>query len=233
MQIWEVAHWNFEKHIDKIRKNPKGGPPIPFSDVVDGSSVAFEIIKSGTWKDREGKEHDSTDYVGHRFVPREEEIPDDWGDKIFSLDACVNWKPTYEEQMKAFPLSNEIGLAPIAPTEDKQTDDVPIDDEPPPEEPKETGTVKDVEAESKKFQDRANKSKEVELECPGGGTIGVDLEKLKECPKCAIWDDCADTADRLKAEEKAAAKKEVKKEKPPEEKPPEKKKILRRRRKLG
>lgn len=215
IQIWEVAHWNFEKHLSKISKHPKGGAPIPFSDVVDGKSIAYEIVKSGTFTNDQGKESDSMDFVGHRFVEREEEIPDEFGDRIFPLDGCIKFKPTWEEQEKAFPLSAEILLAPAPPSEDKQGDDTPIDDEPSKEEPKERKKKDPVEEEREPEETS-------DLECPGGGTIGADLEKLPECNKCKIWDECADATDKVKTKKKA--------DKPKEEKPAEKKKIMRRRR---
>jgi hypothetical protein len=37
--------------------------------------------------------------------------------------------------------------------------------------------------------------------CPGGGTIGVDIDKLDHCMNCEVWDDCRDVKDRA-AEEK-------------------------------
>jgi hypothetical protein len=214
IQIWEVAHWNFEKHLSKISKHPKGGAPIPFSDVADGKTIAFEIVKSGTFTNDQGKEQDSMDFVGHRFVERETEIPDDWDEKSFSLDACIKWKPTWKEQEKAFPLSGEILLAPATPapaTEEKQSDDVPIEDAEAPESPPEETEEEEVEESS-------------ENECPGGGTFGEDLEKLVACNKCTVWDACADANDKLKMAQKKKEPKKV------EEKPVEKKKIIRRRR---
>jgi hypothetical protein len=215
IQIWEVAHWNFEKHLSKISKHPKGGAPIPFSHVIDGKSIAFEIVKSGTYTDGSGKERDSKDFLGHRFVERDEEVPDEFGDKIFALDACIKFKLTWEEQEKAFPLSKQEAIS-AAPTKDAQSDDKPIDDENEEKKPS-TSEAEDTQSESSTS----------ELECPGGGTIGVDLEKLDACGKCGIWDDCSDAADKLKKTAKTSKKEE------PAEKPTEKKKILRRRRRLS
>jgi len=213
IQIWEVAHWNFEKHLSKISKHPKGGAPIPFSHVIDGKSIAFEIVKSGTYTDGSGKERDSKDFLGHRFVERDEEVPDEFGDQIFPLDGCVRFKLTWEEQAKAFPLTVGTSNGATA-SKETQTDDTPIDDEAPIK-----GTPKDYEEEE-------TPKSTTEVECPGGGTLGVDLEKLGDaCNKCAVWDDCSDAADALK---KKGNKKATEKKEP--EKPPEKKKIMRRRR---
>ncbi len=101
---------------------------------------------------------------------------------------------------------------PPAPTQDAQSDDTPIDD-----------NENEVKSESPREED----VKTTDVECPGGGSIGVDLEKLDACGKCGIWDDCSDAADKLKKSAKNTKKEE------PAEKPPEKKKILRRRRRLS
>ena len=219
IQIWEVAHWNFEKHLSKISKHPKGGAPIPFPDVVDGKSIAFEIVKSGTFINSQGKEQDSKDFVGHRFVEREEEIPEEWFDEedgiVFPLDHAIKFKPTWDEQEKAFPLSGEIALAPAPASEDRQGDDEISKDEPtdvPEDEPKRNTRQK---------RKREKKEEPSGLECPGDGTVGVDLEKLPECNKCDIWDECADAADKLKT---------IPKKEKPKEEAPKKKKIIRRKR---
>ena len=208
IQIWEVAHWNFEKHLSKISKHPRGGAPVPFSHVIDGKSIAFEIVKSGTFTNDSGKEQDSKDFVGHRFVEREEEIPDEFGDKIFPLDACIKFRPTWEEQEKAFPMS--VSDVPVAPTEEAQSDDKPIND------------GDDLNTPPAKKSAQKEQVETASDECPGEGTIGVDLEKLDACGKCKIWDDCSAIADNLK---KGGAAKEP-------EAPPEKPKIMRRRRRL-
>ena len=204
IQIWEVAHWNFEKHLSKISKHPRGGAPVPFSHVIDGKSIAFEIVKSGTFTNDSGKEQDSKDFVGHRFVEREEEIPDEFGDKIFPLDACIKFRPTWEEQEKAFPMA--VSDIPVAPTEDAQSDDKPIDD----------SKIKAAPLDEEKVEAAAD-------DCPGGGTMGVDLEKLDACAKCKVWDDCSAMADDLKKADNGKKEPEA---------PPEKPKVMRRRRRL-
>lgn len=245
IQIWEVSHYFSYRNIDKIAKNPRGGAPVPYSHVIDGKSIAFEIQKSGSFTDSQGKEHDSLDFVGYRFVDRETEIPDEFGDKIFPLDACVRYKPTWEEQEKAFPLSKEILLAPATkePTEEKQTDDdmeeeeekklvvgyqcehcqADVYDTPSGRVCAEGHGGIDGEEIPKPIHQKKEEPEVEEGECPGGGTIGVDMEKLPECAKCEIWDDCADAADKLKA-------KQSKPKQQPKEEPAPKKKIMRRRR---
>jgi hypothetical protein len=99
----------------------------------------------------------------------------------------------------------------VAPTEDTQSDDKPIND----------GDDLNTPPAEKSAQ-----KEEVETasdECPGGGTMGVDLEKLEACGKCKVWDDCSAMADNLKKADNGKKEPEA---------PPEKKKIMRRRRRL-
>jgi len=202
LKIWEVAHWNTEKHISEIAKHPKGGAPIPFSDVVMGKQIAFKIVKSGTYTDSQGKERDSMDFVGHRFVERESPIPEKFADKLFSLDACIKFNPTWEEQATAFPLASKP-----EPTYEPSTEGIRA-----PALERESGPgdyhteLPETTQEDSPFYDNPP----TVLECPGGGIIGVDLEKLDDCKKCLVWDECSDEQDKLKGKSKT-------KEKPKEE----------------
>jgi len=208
LQIWEVAWWNFEKHVDEIAKNPKGGAPVPFSDYDDGKSIAFSIKKSGTFTDSSGKERDSMDFVGHRFVDRDEKIPDKILDQSFSLDECINIHPEFSVMEEAFTgqkgQSTDEETAPeTQPASEEETHSEPMsEDEPPVEAP------------------------EADFECPGGGTPGLDIEKLPECAKCEHYDPCSDLADSAGAPPETEKKEETKKE--PEKKT--RKRIVRRRR---
>jgi len=212
LQIWEVAWWNFEKHVDEIAKNPKGGAPVPFSDYDQGKSIAFSIKKSGTFTDASGKERDSMDFVGHRFVDRDEPVPDEILNISFSLDECVTIHPSFEKMEEAFPVEGS------QPANNDQT-------------PPETQTAStDNDNDSQPAKEEKKKEKEVEapsadFECPGGGTPGLDIEKLPECNKCEHYDPCSDLADTAGAP--APEEKKEEKSEPSEKKT--RKRIVRRR----
>jgi len=102
LQIWEVAHFFFEQHIDEIAKTPRGGGAIPFSDVEVGKSIAFSIKSTGKYNDG-NTERESISYSGHRFIDRQTpEIPDHILDQIFPLDEVIMMRPDYEEMETAF-----------------------------------------------------------------------------------------------------------------------------------
>lgn len=209
LQIWEVAWWNFEKNVDEIAKNPKGGAPVPFSDWDEGKSIAFSIKKSGTFTDSSGKERDSMDFVGHRFVDRDENIPDEILEQSFSLDECITIHPAYEVMEEAFPVE---GATPAPVNNDK---------------PEETHSAPEEEPATEKMPEHEpeEEAPDADFECPGGGTPGLDIEKLPECAKCEHYDPCSDLADSAGA----PSEPEKKEEKPKSEKKT-RKRIVRRRR---
>jgi hypothetical protein len=212
IQIWEVAWWNFEKHVDEIAKNPKGGAPVPFSDYDIGKSIAFSIKKSGTFTDSSGKERDSMDFVGHRFVDRDEKIPDSILDQSFSLDECITVHPEFSVMEEAFTGQKSGSSEEKEPeTQPASEDDTPSETSSPSTEP-ETAT--------------STKAPEADFECPGGGTPGLDIEKLPECAKCPHYDPCSDLADSAGAPPAT----ETEKAEPKESEKKERKRIIRRRR---
>jgi hypothetical protein len=212
IQIWEVAWWNFEKNVDEIAKSPKGGAPVPFSDYDDGKSIAFSIKKSGKFTDSSGKERDSMDFVGHRFVDRDEKVSDEILDQSFSLDEIITIHPDFTVMEEAFTgqkgSPNEEGTT--APDTQAASDDNDKED------PRQHGEPDD---------EPPVEVPEADFECPGGGTPGLDIEKLPECAKCEHYDPCSDLADSA-----GAPAQEEKKEEKPEPEKKTRKRIVRRRR---
>jgi len=164
-QIWEVAHWFFEDKIDEIAKLPQGGGVEPFSNPDIGSKIHFKIRSEGKFEDDEGHEHDSFSYAGHKFIPRQEPIPDNILDMVdkYPLDQLVVMHPSYENIKEAFPpTSTTYG---------------------------ETSTTE--EARTRKYAEKEEDiPASVENPCPGGGSFGVDMNKLDACAECPVWDDC-------------------------------------------
>lgn len=94
LQILEVAHFTFQKHLDSLMRNPKrGGKPIQFAHPTKGKSVWFEVKKSGSYTRTDGSKGESRENLGFRFVDREEEIPEEIFDSVFSLDECIIMHP--------------------------------------------------------------------------------------------------------------------------------------------
>jgi len=93
IQLWEISHFSMEEKLSVIASLPKGGGAIEFAHPDEGMSVAFL---------RKGAGAKNTQYLGHRFVPREIKIPEKLLDMTFPVDSVIKMHPTYEEIETAF-----------------------------------------------------------------------------------------------------------------------------------
>ena len=202
LQIWEVAHFFFEKNVDAIAKNPKGGAPVVFSDPDSGKTIAFEIEKSGTYTDDNGKERDSQAWVGHRFIDRDEKIPDEILEQSFSLDDIIDMHPDTDTVYKSFHGEGEEKQ----PEKEEETDE-------------EREEREETEREEAEAREQAEKEEKTPADtgtdmCPVGGDFGVDCDKYEDCDDCEIYDDCSDENERLEKEKEKEKKPTLKKKKP-------------------
>lgn len=194
IQIWEVAHWNFEKEIDERAKKKRGGGYTVFSDPDDGKSISFSIKASGSYVDAGGTKRESIDFAGHQFEDRDGPIPDEILDTSFCLDDAINTKPDYDEMTKAFHGgSTEKPSDPddedLPPDETETPDDeIPDDQEQAEDETSETETEDET---PKTETDDSGEG------CPHDHTFGADIDQKDQCDECNKWDNCSDEADKL------------------------------------
>lgn len=103
VQIFEVAHFSFEKPLTEQSKLPKGGGFVYFADPDDGKVVSFEA-KSGSFTRKVGNTSSiqkKTDYISFQFIDRDEPISDELLEKAYILDEIIS-RPTYEELYEAY-----------------------------------------------------------------------------------------------------------------------------------
>lgn len=93
IMLWEISHFSMEEKLAAIATKPKGGGAINFADDEEGMTIAFS---------RKGSGIKNTQYLGHRFIPREVRIPDKLLDLTFAIDQVVKMHPSYEEIEEAF-----------------------------------------------------------------------------------------------------------------------------------
>lgn len=110
VQLWEVAHFLFEKKILSVARNPRGGGFVPFSSPDNGRSIYFE---------REGSGITNTQYLGHKFIERQAEITDEILEDAYILDDLVI-KLSYEEIKEAF-------LGGLAKPQKKEASETPVE----------------------------------------------------------------------------------------------------------
>jgi hypothetical protein len=195
LQIWNAPHWKMQRILNELSKLPdRGGIKVGgmeyFSDPDSGKTVCFKIVG----------EQESTDYIGHRLVGREYFIDDKFLIQAneHPIDTLI-LIPEYDDVKAAlFGFGVKPPAEPEAPPAEKGQPNLPLPDEVPPTNQPATGE-EDITA---------------DIKCPGGGKFGVDIDTLKECGECAVYEKCSTEETRLAEKRKAdrAAKKLARKE---------------------
>lgn len=79
VQVFNMAHWSLQRHIESLIVGRSGAPEIFYSDPEEGKTVKFT---------RQGKGM-TTQYIGVSFVDRDYVISDEELDQAFCLDECL------------------------------------------------------------------------------------------------------------------------------------------------
>jgi hypothetical protein len=194
LQIWELAHYFFEQHIDEIAKTPRGGGAIPFSDVEVGKTIAFSIKNTGKYEDANGVERESIAYSGHRLIDRQDpQIPDHILDQIFSLDEVILMRPDYDEMDEAFngPSKTKKDVSPDQEYDEGQgeeqkehpydfDDDIPSEGQ---KTPKGSGKKPKPESEPPIEKEEEITEEEIPIACPTCNGKGKS-KKGQTCSEC-------------------------------------------------
>lgn len=225
VQVWEVPHFFFEKHVSHLAQNPRTGGRISYSKVKGGKAVAFTIEKPSKNK---------TNFLGFQFVEREWEIEIEDLESTFVLDELIV-VPTYDEVYEALNEGSPAGEEEYEASagrrrkplrtkrrqriseEPEEMDEYPQEEEEPApsrrrsrpakteeEAPpkrrrrKPSSETEEEEAPPKRqMRRKPKKEKDPNNPCPAGHTFGADIDTKKECEGCKVWDECAEEADRL------------------------------------
>jgi len=207
IQVWEVAWWFAERLFVELAKGPsvgshrRGGKEVgfvPFADPDEGKSIAFT---------RQGSGARNTQYLGHRFVERDYEIPDELLEAAWVLDELI-YIPTYEEVYDAYWGEGSAPEEEPGELEEEQEligEEEPEEEEPAEEKPRRVRGRKiskpEPEVEEEQDQEPENSDEE---ECPGGGVFGVDTDELEHCEECEVWEQCVEEYDRREKEKQKA-----------------------------
>jgi hypothetical protein len=109
VQIWVVAHWNMERHLNVLAQKPRGGGKVLFSHPDQGKSISFKRAGSGK---------DNTQYLGHNFQEREVDgvpyaIPDELLDATYCLEEIVHVADFDEISAAFFGSKGNKGVKPV------------------------------------------------------------------------------------------------------------------------
>lgn len=103
IQIFEVAHFFFEKKVAEIAKKPRSGGFTDWTHYDHGNHVYWSIGKTGKYEDPTGTKRDSIEYTAFQLLQRETPaIPDFILEQSFALDEAIKMHPTDEEVSQAF-----------------------------------------------------------------------------------------------------------------------------------
>lgn len=190
VQIWDVAHFLFEKKVAELSLLPKGGGFVLFSDPDEGKSVSF-IMKETSYKDENtGKQQNSIEFGAFRFMDRKP-IPDDLLEKTKCLDELIIVPKV--EDLRAMIMTADTTPPAEAPA--------------PPEKPadntnKEQDVPDEVVDPPKASEKQAEKSSDEG--CPMGGEMGKDYGAWDECASdCHLVEECKAKAPKKEEAPKA------------------------------
>ena len=193
VQIWNAPHWKMQRILNELSKMPerggvKVGGHVSFTDPDDGKTVCFKIVG----------EQESTDYIGHRFVDREYQIADKFliAANARPLDSLLHLPSIDEVKAALFGFGAKQPALPGAA-------EAPAGESAPPENPQ------PEKAEAPTGEAPVQAPATGDNTCPGGGTFGVDIDQLKGCGDCAIYEACS--AEEIALAEKRKADRAAKK----------------------
>lgn len=182
LQIWNAPHWKMQRIINELALIPerggvKVGGYIPYGDPDNGKTIGFKIVG----------EQESTDYIGHRFIDRDYIIEDKFLIQAnqFPLDSLL-YLPEYKEVQSAL-----FGFG--AAQEEKPAEEKPA-------------TQNDLPLPTESANDPAPATGDdspAATSCPGAGKFGVDIDQIRDCGECEIYEACSAEETRLSEQRKA------------------------------
>lgn len=184
VQVWEVANFFMEDKLRAISKDKRTGQKIYFPSTVKtvGRSISFT---------KKGKGQGNVEFLGHQFLERDYDIPDDLVLQAITLDEVIVI-PTYDELAAAY--YGQAGKSAVSDTpahEEKQLI---------PARQRTLFSKGNPAAGTAPAPTQEPKQEEVVSasgDCPHGFVFGKDCDKKATCNKCAVWDNCAVEADKL------------------------------------
>lgn len=161
VQVWIVAHWNMERHLNVLAQKPRGGGKVLFSHPDLGKSISFKRVGSGK---------DNTQYLGHNFQEREVDgvaytIPDELLDATYCLEEIVH-VAEYDEINSAY-YGSKANKA-----EKEEEIDIPQE------------TVKPRLRGGKPVPVPTPEPEKAPV------CFGIEIDQIEDCGNCGLYDEC-------------------------------------------
>lgn len=182
IQILEMSHYHMEKELVAIARDPETGESIDFAwPGVEGKKVSFT---------RKGMGMENTQFFGHKFINRKEDIPDEILESSIALNEYITIMSADEiqELMDAAKPESDDDEAPRKtrkplgrPKDDEEEEEAP-------RKPRKTlGRSSDEDETPRKREAPARRRPsrdEEENPCPKGHVFGDDNEEYEDCAEC-------------------------------------------------
>lgn len=180
VQILEMSHFHMEKELVAIARDPETGESIDFAwPGVEGKKVSFS---------RKGTGMENTQFFGHKFINRKEDLPDEILDQAIPLNEYITIMDADEiqELLDAAPpeSSDDDEEAPRKPSKPLGRPKDEDEEEAPRKARKPLGRPKDEDEEEDKPRRRRPSRDEEDNPCPKGHRFGVDTDDHKDCEDC-------------------------------------------------
>jgi len=169
IQIWEVSHKYSEKPFQSLAKNPREGGIIPFAALQKdaGMSISFEVA-GDTYKT----------ISGHKFLPRNYDIPRNISDDAYALDQHLLLRDYDYIKEKLQGGAWRSGKTETSNFSREQPSD------------------------SRRQAPKPTQQDDSRDSCPCEHEFGVDADRFDDCENCEIYKDCSEEFDRRRASAK-------------------------------
>lgn len=225
IQLWEVSYHNFGKFLDKELRDPDNDDALGFFELKDGKTVNVRFEKA-TFKGKAFPRADKISFderKNYKDVVIDKVIT---LDDLLVVLPYEDLKRAFQEfdddvgdvgdnSGSHTPASGNDDYEDVGASEEKDGGDNTAYEYEDDGDGKSEGSVAEYEddggadvaekqdadlfEEDEKTEEKVaepDKKKVVTGKCPAGGVFGRDLEKLKECKECDVWDECMYTKDK-------------------------------------
>lgn len=163
VQQWIVADYFMEHNLRTLCRDVRTGRTIYFAlPSSRGKSIQFE---------KRGKGRGNVEFLGHQFLDRDYDIPDELLQQAICLDEAIEIME-YDEIAKLHYGGSDVNRAVAGNVQEPPSSPADQSQQPQSQQRGATTTIPKGGV------------------CLSGGRFGVDHDKLAVCGPCALWDDC-------------------------------------------
>ena len=171
LMILDIAHFNMEEKISILALDQRTGAIVNFAHPDHGPNLGHTIQFT-----REGTGATDTRFISHKLLPRDYDIEDAFLDAATSLDDALI-VPDFDDLVRLHLGKQSLSSNADSPTDGQKADGL-------------SRRGRSVQSEATETSLGGSSPAAGDGKCPGGGTLGKDIDNLPHCQKCTVWNDC-------------------------------------------